>query len=149
GVGQRHVLQEIERYAVRLVFEAAIAEAMARNIGAATADRVCGWAPQIKGFLVADVDRLPGRIDYGIVRPWRELVLAAVFRPGVAASLRRDLEAEAGIGDHVDPWRGRDRAVFEDRHIFTSVLVEAAEPVEELKRRHVRRRTLGELPHRP
>ena len=117
-----HVLQKLERNAVGGMLEAAIALAMPGDIGRGLlADGERRRAPDIAVLLVAQIDGFARRIDDGIVRPGRELVLPAVDRPAVAAALGRDLEAEGWIGDHIDPGRGRGLAPAEDRHIFPSV----------------------------
>ncbi len=75
----------------------------------------------VAGLLVPQIERLAGAVGHRVVRPRGELVLAAVSRPGVAAALGRDLKAEAGIGDDVDPWRRRRLARRAARHIFAAV----------------------------
>ena len=115
-VGQRHVLQQVERDAVRLVLEAAVAEAVARDVGARGRGSAARSAVhRCAGVFIANVDRFARRVADRVVRPGRELVLAAVLRPGVAAALGRHLEAEARVGDHVDPGRRRACALLEDR----------------------------------
>ena len=49
-----------------------------------------------------------------IVRPGRQLVLATVDRPGIAAAFGGDLKAERGIGDDIDPGRRRRLALAEE-----------------------------------
>src|SRR5881409_3622279 len=71
------------------------------------ADRERRRPPQIPGLLIPDVDGLTRRIADRIVRPGRELVLAAIDRPRVPRTRLGDLEAEARIRDHVDPRRRR------------------------------------------
>ena len=80
------------------------------------------------------------RIADGIVRPRRELVLAAVGGPSVAAALGRGLEAERGIGDHIDPGRRRRLARAEYRHVFLAACRKSAETVEEFELGRTRRR---------
>ena len=138
---ERHVLEEIERDAVRGVLEPAVALAVPGDIGRGlVTDRQGRRSPQLAGVLVAQIDDLARPVGDRVVRPGRELVLAAVERPGVAAALDRDLEAERGVGDDIDPRRRRRPPGAEDRHILPSVLGESAEPVEELE---VRRRRNG------
>ncbi len=86
------------------------------------------------GFLVADVDRLSGRIADRIVAPGRDLVLLRIQRPGAAGAVGGDQKAELRIGDDIDPGRGRPLAVVENDHIFARLRVKSAQPVEELER---------------
>ena len=80
---------------------------------------------------------LEGRILHRVVRPGRELVHLAVARPGVAGTRFRNLEAEAGIGDHVDP--GARRAMV---HVHLEAEL-AAVGIEAALRRMHRVRQLG------
>ena len=113
---ERHVLQKIGGDAVRRMLEPAVAPAMPRHIGGGVvADRQRRRAPQVAGVVVAQIEHLARTIADRIVRPGRELVLAAVDRPGVAAAFGRHLKAEVGIGDDVDPGRRRRLAGAEDR----------------------------------
>ena len=67
----RHVLQELERNAVRDVLEPAVALAVPRDIGRAfLANRERRRSPEIAVVLVAKIDRLARRIAHRIVRPW-------------------------------------------------------------------------------
>ena len=121
-----------------LVREATVAMAVARNIDAAVADRLRRRAPELAARLVAHEECLAGGIGHRIVGPWGELVLPAVAGPGAGAAVGRDLEAEARVGDDVDPGCGRGLTVGEYGHVFAAVEVEAAESVEELQPRCVR-----------
>ena len=129
------------------MLEATVAVTVTGNVGSVVPDRLRRCAPKIAGHLVANVDRFAGWISDRVIRPWRQLVLTTVLRPGVAAPFRRHLKAEARIGDHVDPRCGCRPAGIEDGHIFPAILVEAAEAVEELKirpdRSRLERRHLG------
>ena len=72
------------------MFEPAISPPMTRHIGPAViADRQRGRAPQVAGDVVAQIERLARTIRDGVVRPGRELVLAAVDRPCGAAAFGR------------------------------------------------------------
>ena len=115
------------------VLEAAVAVAVAGNVGPAVPDRAAPSGSRDRRSFRREHRSPRRRVCDRVVRPGRELVLAAVLRPGIAASLRRHLEAEAGIGDHVDPRRRRQPAGIEDRHIFPAILVKAAKAVEELE----------------
>ncbi len=142
-------MQEVERDPVRLVLEPAVAKAVAGDVAAAVADRLCGGGPDLARRLVADVERLAGGVGHRVVRPRCQLVLATVLRPGVTAALGRDLKAEAGIGDDVDPRGWRTRDAIEDGDVFQPVPVEAARAVEELElRRGSRRSRTGGVPCR-
>src|SRR5688572_1439025 len=100
---ERNELDQIELDGMRGVLKAAVTAPMAGDIGCAVADRLRGRRPKVATLLVPNKDRFARRIDDGIVRPRRQLVLAAVFAPGVTAALRRDLETKARIRDDVDP----------------------------------------------
>ena len=135
---ERHVLEEIDRNPVGRMLEPAVSPAVAGDVGRrVVADRQGRRAPQVASVVVAQIERLARTIGDRIVRPRGELVLAAVHGPGVAAAFGRHLKAEGGVGDDVDPGRRRRLARAEDRHIFPSVLGEAAEPVEELEVRQL------------
>ena len=114
------------------VLEPAVTPSVARNIGRRF---IPHWlrrgSPQIPRRLVLQIEGLAGTVGHGVVAPRRQLMFAAVHGPGVATALRRHLKAEAGIGDHVDPWCGRRLARSKGRHIFPAALGEAAKSVEE------------------
>ena len=134
-IAERNVLQQFGGDAVRGMLEPAVAPAVPRHIGGGVvADRQRRRTPQVAGIVVAQIEHLARAIADRIVRPRRELVLAAVDRPGEAAAFGRHLKAEGGIGDDIDPGRRRGLARAEDRHIFPPVFGEAAKPVEELER---------------
>ena len=85
------------------------------------------------GLVVAYVESLAGRVVDRIVGPGGELIFVAVRRPSVTAAFCSDLEAEARIGDDVDPGRRRRLPRPENRHIFLSAFRKSSQPVEELK----------------
>src|ERR1700679_665702 len=91
------------------------------------------WAPYVPGFVVAQVERLAPPIPDGVIRPRRQLILAAVDRPAIAAAFSRHLEAEGRIRNDVDPRRRRGLAWADHGHVFFSALREAPKPVEELE----------------
>src|SRR5688572_5136947 len=111
------------------------------------ADREQRRAPELAGVLVADVERLARLIRDGIVRPRRDLVLAAVDGPRVAAARLRHLKAEGGIRHDVDPRGRRPLTLTHDDHVFAPVVGETSQAVEELEMRpwwwHVRRDGAG------
>src|SRR5580693_6163797 len=101
------------------MLEPAVVPAVPCHIGSVVvADRQRGRAPQIAGIVVAQIEHLARAIADRIVRPGRQLVLAAVDRPGEAAAFRRYLEAEIRIGDDIDPGCGRGLPWPEDRDIL-------------------------------
>ena len=97
-----------------------------------------GRAPELAGLLVSQIDRFARAIGDRIVRPRRELVLATVHRPRVAAALRGDLEPESRIRNHVDPRRRCRLPRPEQRDVLAAVGGEAAQPVEVLEIRRQR-----------
>ena len=121
-------MQELERDAVRDVFEARIALPMPDDVGRGLlADRERRRSPQISSLFVPDIDGLARRIADRIVRPGRELVLAAIDRPRVPRTRLGDLEAETRVCDYIDPRRRRPPSLAEDRHVLASVRSKAAE----------------------
>ena len=103
----RHELQQVRFNAVAGMLEAAVAATEAGDIGRPLdADGRRGRAPEGAGIVVTQVESLAGAVGDGVVRPGRELVLAAVDRPGVAAAFGRRLEAKTLVGDDIDPGAG-------------------------------------------
>ena len=132
----RHVLQQLERNAMREVLEPAIALTVSNDIRRAfLADWHSGGTPQFSAVLVVKIDHLSWRITHGIIRPGGDVVLLTIERPGIAAALDRGLKAEGTVADDVDPGRGRPLSLFEARQVFPSVVGETAETVEKLKHR--------------
>ena len=117
------------------MLEAAIALAMADHIaGIADTDRQGGRGPQFIGLIVAYIDDFPWRVAYRVVRPGCQLVFAAVATPSATASQLRHHEAEARIGDDIDPGGRCPLPLVEHDHIFAPVFGKPSQPVEEFKR---------------
>src|SRR5258708_27794130 len=113
--------------------ENGVALTMASDVGRAVlANRLRSRSPELVGILVANVNHLTRRVGDRIVRPTRNLILLAVHRPCVTTAFDRDLEAERGIGDHIDPRRGCPLAFAERRHVFAAVFCESTEAIEKL-----------------
>ena len=90
------------------MLEAAVAPAVPHDIGRRlVTDRQRRRRPELAAVVIAHVEDLAGPVADRIVRPGRELVVAAVLRPGIAAALGRHLEAERRVGDDIDPGRRR------------------------------------------
>jgi hypothetical protein len=133
---------------VRLVLEPAVALPVTGDIDReVVADRKRGRPEEGAAVVVTHVDDLARPVADRIVGPGGDLVLATVDRPGAASALGRHLEAERRVGDDIDPWRRRPLPGAQDGDILPALLGEAAEPVEELKRR-ARRRSLRRSPPR-
>ena len=131
---ERDELQQVTFDAVDGGIKSAEAAAVPRRIGRrGIADWLGRRAPQREAVGVAQIEGLARAIGDGVVRPGGELVLAAVDRPGVAAALGRRLEAEAGIGDHIDPRRRRGLAGPQTGDVLGAIVVKTAKPVEELQ----------------
>src|SRR5579859_417925 len=117
------------------MLEPAVSPTVASHISRGLApDRRRRRGPQVTRLLVPHIECLSWPVADRVVGPGRELVLATVDRPGVAAAFGRHLKAEDGIGDYVDPGRGRRLSWAQGRYILPTILSEAAEPVEELER---------------
>ena len=71
-------------------------------------------APQVARFQVLQQEPLARRVGDRVVGPGRELIQAAVQRPGVTTASLGDVRTEAGAGEHVDPRPGR---ALKDTHI--------------------------------
>src|SRR6188474_1402464 len=121
------------------MLEPAVSLAVRRDIRRRlVANRQRGRAPELARVFVTQVDGFTGPIGHRIVRPGRDLVVAAVFRPGVSAALDRSLEAEAAIGDNIDPGGGRRPPGAECRHVLTAIPRKSPESIEELELRRRR-----------
>src|SRR4029450_6217991 len=110
------------------MFETAVALAVSSDIGPSLlADRQHRWAPQVATIFIPHVYRLARRVRDRGLRPRRELILAAVERPGVPRSRLRNLKAKGRVRDHVNPGRRRPLSLAQNGHIFTPIRSEAAE----------------------
>ncbi len=128
--------RSVEGDAVRGVLEAAVALAVPDDVGPGLlANRQERRPPDEAGVLVAHVERLARGVADGIVRPGRELVLAAVDGPGGARARLRDLEAELRVRDHVEPGRRGPLPCAEHRDVLAAVRRESADAVRELRGR--------------
>src|SRR4029450_11100635 len=74
-----------------------------------------------------------GGVADRIVRPGRELVLAAVRAPRVARARLGDLEAELRVRHHVDPWSRGPLPLTEDRDVLATARRESPQAVPELQ----------------
>ncbi len=123
---------------VAVVLELRVAPAVAHEIGQGGTPGQGRRRPALACLLIAQIERLRGRVGDGIVPPGGEPVLTAVGGPGVAEARFRDEEAELGIGDDVDPGGRRPvlgpaPVAFEVDHVFLPVGREAAEAVVEVQ----------------
>jgi hypothetical protein len=136
---ERHELGELEVDAVAVVLEPAVARPVVGDVRRFVApDRQRGGAPQVAAVVVSDVDRLASGVGHGVIRPRRQLILAAVLRPGVAGSRFGDLEPKSLVGDDVEPRRRRRLGWPQDGHVFAPAVGEATQTVEELEVRSAR-----------
>ena len=128
---------ELERDAVRACARSGCSRGRGgRRRRRVVADRLRRRAPELAALLVAHVDRLARRIADRIVRPGRQLVLAAVARPRCSRCPRPTTwKPKPGLAITLIHGAGVDCAAAEDRHVFAAVLGEAAEAVEELELR--------------
>ena len=118
--------------------ESAVAPAMAGDVGGgAVADGLGRRAPEIARVVVMQIECLSRIIGDRVVRPGGKLILPAIDRPGVTASLGGHLEPEQRVGDDVDPRCRRGLTGAEDRHIGPSAVAKAAKSVKEFE---IRRR---------
>src|SRR6185312_9659286 len=129
----RHVLQEFKGNTVRDVLEPAVTLAVTGDVGRSfLANGKRRRIPQIAVVFVAKVDCLARRVAHRVVRPWREVILLTVERPGMAAALDRTVEAEGTVADDVDPRRRCSLSCLQNRRVFPSAVGETAQPVEKL-----------------
>ncbi len=83
--------------------------------------------------LIPNIERLARRVADGIVRPRRELVLAAVHRPREARARLGGLETEIRVGHHVDPGSRGPLPLAQSRDVLAAVRCESPQAVEELE----------------
>ena len=122
-VAHRHELKQIQCDAIRRVLEPAVPLAVADDISRVFfADRNNGWPPNVAVVIIPDIEGLTRRVADGIVRPWCELVLAAVHRPAVARTGLGDLKAELRICHHVHPGRRSPLPLAQDRDVLAATL---------------------------
>ncbi len=144
-VRERNELEKVRGDAVGRVLEPAVALAMPGDVrGGVLADGEQSGPPQRAGVLVADVDGFRARVADRVVGPGGQLILPTVDRPGISRARFRDLESKPRVGDDVDPGGGGPLSLPEDGDVFTPVIDEAPEAVEELpvgaRERHARGR---------
>ena len=121
-------------YAVRLMLESAEPLAVPGDIRSALdSNRQRGRAPGPAAVIVADVQRFAGPIADRVVRPRRDLVLAAVQAPGAAGTRLRNQKTELLVGDDVYPRGGCRLALAQHRDVFSAVLGESSETVEKVE----------------
>lgn len=87
--------------------------------------------PGVAGLFVSGEENLGGRIADGIVAPWSEASVFAVFEPGCSKRIFGSHHAEVRIGKEIGP--GLRREIFRaDAHaIVVRFRVEAAESIPE------------------
>ena len=125
---------------MRSVVKLGIAKAVPGDIGALVPDRQGGGGPYGPRVQIAQIHSFARRIGDRVIRPWGQQVFATVFRPDRAAAFGRDLKAEAGVGNDVDPGGGGGLAVFQHRHIGPAIISKTAKAIKKLKRRQSDRR---------
>ena len=135
----RYVLQQRAGNSMRRPVKAAVAAAMTGHVGRhRITDGHGGGAPHLMRRFILKVEALASTIADGVVRPGCELVLSAIAGPSIAAALGRDLEAEARIGDDVDPRCRRCLPRRQDDNVLPAIISKAPDAVEKFDRRHVR-----------
>src|SRR5688572_23587359 len=106
---------------------------------------LAGWqrrsSPENAGVLITNEDGFARRIANGVVRPRGEAVVVTVPRPGESSAAFRRRESKHRVRDNIDPRGRRKRVLLRMRtaflidvnDVFTSVVGEAADPVEDFK----------------
>ena len=89
--------------------------------------------PDLARLVVAQVERLAGRVRDRIVRPRGDPIRLAVALPGEARPALRDQEPEARIRDDVDPRRRRRLAGMQVDHVLAAIRCEPAQAIGELQ----------------
>ena len=117
--------------AMRVFAPFAVACAVPDLAGGFAAGRSRGHAPDRRRFLIAQIEDFCWSVGYGIVRPWRDPVFAAVDSPAEAASRFGDEAAEIVVGKNVGPGRWCRLSCFEMNYIFAPVRRETANAVVE------------------
>ena len=107
-----------------------VADAMTYTAGGISAGRLRCRRPQMRIFLVPQIEDLRLRILYGIVAPRGQAVFAAVDRPAETQPGLGDNRAETGIGKYVGPGRGSGHAGIEVNEVI-ALLRETAKTIVE------------------
>ena len=129
-IDERGEFHQLRGDAVRSVFETAVAPTVPRHIGGCVvAYGQGGRAPDVARFFISQIQRLSRPVADRIVRPRRQLMFLAIYRPGVAPALRGDLKTEGRIGDDIDPRRWSRAARAQNGHIFAAAFGEPAHAV--------------------
>ena len=131
-VVRRDQHQQVLLQSVTLAGVAGVALAVADGHGRAGPPRQGRRRPDLARLLVAQVDRLAGRVGHRVVRPGGQAVHLAVARPRIAQAGLRHQAAEAGVGEHVGP-RGRrqSRHRVDGDQVLAAVRREPAQAVPE------------------
>ena len=111
-----------------------ISKAVPGNICAKAPDRQRGWRPDMTAVQIMQIDRLARGVGHGVIRPGRDLVFAAVFRPDMPAAFGRDLKSKGRVGNDIDPRRRGGLAALQDGDVFAPVVRKSAGAVEKFKR---------------
>ena len=125
----RHIDPQFRGEAVLGVFEHGVAKAVANHIGRRAARRGGRGRPELARVLVANVEGLARGVLHRIVAPGGQPELMGIFDPRVGTATFRDDRAKRGIGQHIDPRRGRGLARLQRDDIFVSVAGKAAEAI--------------------
>ena len=90
----------------------------------------CG--PDGSCVLIAQINDLAWRIAHGIVRPRRQPILAAVYRPGIARTRLSYLKSKiACVRNDVGPGRRRPLFCAEHDYVLATALMKTTQAVEE------------------
>ena len=112
--------------AVLDVFEDAVTEAVAGGVCAVAGCGCQSRRPVAAIMLVAEIERLAAAIADRVVVPGRETVIVGVLAPRIGAAALADYGAEVGVGEHIDPRRGRATLPGGEDDVLAAVRREAA-----------------------
>src|SRR6266480_1568106 len=96
------------------------------------ANRQGSGRPDSARVFVAQVNDFAGRIANSVVGPWRQTILVAVYRPGIAGAGFCNLKTKVIlVGNNVGPGSRSPLFRSQQRHVFAPSLMKSAQAIEE------------------
>ncbi|MNM60737.1 hypothetical protein D3C81_720270 [compost metagenome] len=109
-----------------------VAESMPCTVGPGAPAWQRHRRPHTTRILIAHVEGLATRVRHRIIEPGRQAEFVRILEPRIARCTLTDDRAQAGVRDHIGPWRRRRRVFAQHHDVLAAVLAETAGTVVEL-----------------